>query len=80
MNRPDIRGDRIETCQLLTKKIYSQISYVLIIQYKDKISRITLNTDIADATKEILCDSSEMSRLTMQRGSNNKVYYVKTKG
>ena len=78
--RNDIRGDRIQGCQLLTKKIYSQQSYVLIFQYNDKITRVTINNDNDNDEKEELCNSDEMTRLVMQRGSNNKVYYAKTKG
>jgi hypothetical protein len=53
---------------------------VLIFQYDDKISRVTINYDNDDLEKEDLCNSDEMTRLIMQRGSNNKVYYAKTKG
>ena len=79
-NNEEIRGDTIQSCQLLTRDIYSQSSFMLIIQFDDCLKKVALNASDEDSQNQLVCSSADMSRIKMVRGTNDKIYYGKTKG
>ena len=53
---------------------------MLIIQFDDCLKRVALNASDEDNSNQLVCSSADMSRIKMVRGTNDKIYYGKTKG
>ena len=60
----------------MTKTVDCLESYILIVQYNDKIEQFFLN----NGEKEQICGSDTMVRRHMVRGHNDQIYFVETQG
>merc|ERR1712060_521537 len=72
-------ADKMQSVQLLTKKIGSQKHFTLVMQFNDIIASSPLNE-----TKEIKweqwCEKDIMVRRHLVRGHNEQLYFVENRG
>ena len=67
-------NDKIQTVQLITKRLSSYDQYMLIIQYNDCIVQASLNKQIF----KIISQPQAMLRRHLVRGYNEKIFFAET--
>ena len=69
-------NDKIENCQLITKRTGSYEQFMLILQFNDCIVQASLNRNFF----KLISRPAKMIRLHMVRGFGEKVFYSESLG